>query len=327
LRQFCLSQLLRYYCAIVNSQKIVKIEHDNSFMEIIVQYVKNGKDINFFTIRIYYMLLKVLDNENPEDYYLLKDTLFNQLDAFDANELKHLLGFMSNFCNRMMNYNDSRFIKEKFDLYVVGMDSECWMTNSFFSVHHFVQIFRTALLLDKIKWAYSFLDKYGSQLLPDLRDNTLNYCHALSAYDRQRYDVAQEYLNNINSTKDFIYHLGYKILLLKIYYDKNEFDLDNIDTHPINHELEAIKQYALPSTNKKMSEAARQRYSNFANLFKRILNRKKKIIYKESLTIANIESLQTDLADLQSLTERAWLKEKITELIQEVSEDAKNKRG
>ena len=323
LREFCLSQLLRYYCAIVNSRKVVKIEDDSSFMTVVMEYVKNSKNIDSFTIRIYYMLLKVLDNENPDDYYLLKNALFNQPDAFDTDELKHLLGFMSNYCYRMINHNDNRFIEERFDLYVVGIDSGCWMTNSFFSVHHFVQIFRTALLLNKIKWAYSFLDEYGKQLLPDLRDNTLRYCHALSAFDRQHYDVAQEYLNNIDSTNDFIYHLGYKVLLLKIYYDKNEFNLSNIDEHPINHELEAIKQYVLPSVNKKMSETVRQRTSNFANFFKRILNRKKKIIYKEPLTIANIESLQTDLADLQPLVERDWLKEKVTELIGEVSGNAK----
>jgi len=72
-----------------------------------------------------------------------------------------------------------------------------------------------------------------------------------------------------------------------------------------------------------MSEAARQRYSNFANFFKRILNRKKKLIYKESLTEANIETLKTDLADLESLTERDWLKEKITELISELNGNSK----
>lgn len=320
LREFCLSQLLRYYCAIVNSRKVVKIEDDSSFMEVVMEYVKNSKDEDSFTIRIYYLLLKVLDGENPNDYYLLKDTLFNRLDAFDTDELKHLLGFMSNYCYRMINRNDNRFVKERFDLYVIGIDRDCWMSNSFFSVHHFIQIFRTALLLNKTKWAYSFLDKYGKQLLPNLRDNTLRYCHALSAFDRQRYDEAQEYLNNIDNAKDFIYHLGYKVLLIKIYYDKNEFTLDNVDTHSINYELEAIKQSVLPSTNKKISESVRQRTSNFANFFKRILARRKKIIYKEPLTVANIETLQTDLADLQPLVERAWLKEKVTELIQETNE-------
>jgi len=225
LREFCLSQLLRYYCAIVNSRKVVKIEDESPFMAVIMEYVKNSKDLDSFTIRIYYLLLKVLDGENPDDYYLLKNTLLKQPDAFDTDELKHLLGFISNYCYRMINHNDNRFIKERFDIYVVGIGRGCWMTNSFFSVHHFIQIFRTALLLNEIKWAYSFLDKYGKQLLPDFRDNTLRYCHALFAFDGQHYDAAQEYLNGIDNAKDFIYHLGYKVLLIKIYYDKNDFNL------------------------------------------------------------------------------------------------------
>jgi len=104
----------------------------------------------------------------------------------------------------------------------------------------------------------------------------LNYCHALSAFDREQYDTAQTYLHQKDTTKDFIYQLGFKILLIKVYYEKNDFTFSNVDTHPINYELDAIKQYVLPSTNKNMSEYNRLRYSNFANFFKRILARKRK---------------------------------------------------
>jgi len=69
-----------------------------------------------------------------------------------------------------------------------------------------------------------------------------------------------------------------------------------------------------------MAEVSRQRYGNFVNFFKRILNRKKKIIDKETLSAANIQALKTELADLQPLTERAWLAKKVEELIEEVIE-------
>jgi len=265
------------------------------------------------------MLLKVLDGGSPDDYYQLKDTLFNQLDVFDTDELRDVLIGMYNYCYRMVAYKDNRFTKEVFDLHIVGLNHGCSFINSFFSADEFVEIFRYGLLLNKIEWVDMFFEKYKNKLLPNLRDNILNYCQGIYAFHKQDYDLAQEYLNNIDTTKDFFYHIHYKILLLQIYYDKNEFNLSNIDTHPINYELEALRQYLLPSTYKQMSANARERYSNFANFFKRILNRKKKLIYSQPLTKANIELLQTGLNDLQPLVRHLWLKEKVSELMEEVS--------
>lgn len=319
LRHYTLSQLLRYYCGMVNTGKVVKTENNDSFIGVLTEYLENSEDLNIFIVRIYYMLLKVLKKEEIKDYYELKKQLFEQLHFFDAKALRELLNFLSNYCNRMIHKGNPQFIEEKFELYTVGLERECWTKDIAFSPHQFIQIISTALKLNKITWANDFIAQYGNQLSPNLRDNMLNYGYALCAFEAGKYDAAHGFSSQIDAIEDFIFRLRIKILLIKIYYDKNELTYKNIDTHPINAELEAIKHFVLPSTNKKIAEVSRQRYGNFANFFKRILNRKKKIIDKKNLSITNIQVLKTELADLQPLTERAWLAEKLDELIEEVS--------
>ncbi len=318
LRHYTLSQLLRYYCGMVNTGKVVKTENNDHFISMLTKYLENSEDLKIFAVRIYYLLLKVLKKEEIKDYYELKKLLFEQLHFFDAKELRELLNFLSNYCNRMIHKGNGQFVEEKFELYTVGLERECWTKGTAFSPHQFIQIISTALKLNKITWANDFIIKYGDKLSLELRNNMLNYGHALCAFEAGKYDLAHDFLSQINTIEDFIFRLRIKILLIKIYYDKNELTYKNIDTHPINNELETIKHFVLPSTNKKIAEVSRQRYGNFANFFKRILNRKKKIIDKIPPKVANIQALKTELADLQPLTERAWLTKKLDELIEEV---------
>jgi len=215
----------------------------------------------------------MLDDETPHNYYAFKHELFKNAAAFDPNEFRQLLNFMSNYCLKMLRQGNEKFLTERFEVFEMGLQSGCWTTEVSFSPHQFVQITHTALMLKKTAWAHDFLSTYQHQLPPDTKNNILHYCKALLAFQEKAYDGAQTHLMSVDNTEDFMYLIEFKILLVKIYYDNNELTFDNIEEHPINNELEAIKQYALPSTNKKMAENTRLQYSNFANFFKRILRK------------------------------------------------------
>jgi len=72
LRHYTLSQLLRYYCGMINTGKVLKTENNYSFINFLTEQLENSEDLNIFTVRIYYMLLKVLKKEQIKDYYELK---------------------------------------------------------------------------------------------------------------------------------------------------------------------------------------------------------------------------------------------------------------
>jgi len=318
LEQACLSQLLRYYSAVSNAKRIIKTE-DFPFMEIVKNYIEKSGDRQEFTVEIYYRLLKLLEDEQTEDYHTLKSKLFEAQDAFTTNELRQFLNFMSNYCKRRLKQGDDNFLQEQFDVFLTGLESNCWATGVYFSPNSFVEIVQTALSLNKLAWTDQFLLEYGEELPAHSKDNTLNYCLALAAFHKGDYNLAQKHLMYINAVEDFAYRMKFRVLLIKIYYDSHELTFDNAEEHPINNEVETLRQYVLPSTNKKMSENVRQQHSNFANFFKRILSRKKKLLFNGVLTQKNIATLQYDLAELKPLIERSWLEEKIVELIGTIS--------
>jgi len=84
----------------------------------------------------------------------------------------------------------------------------------------------------------------------------------------------------------------------------------DLDSHPLNYELEALRQN-VSVRNKKMSEPLRQSYNNFANVFKRILDRKKKLMMGQELSAERVRKLQDELENISPLVERGWLMEKV----------------
>lgn len=318
LRQSYFSKSLKYYCAIINREKILKVKYDYPFLENIKTHLENNADKEIPAIRVYYTLLKLLEDEKTEDFYDLKKYLFEYLDNFGTTDIRQFFNHMTNYCNWKILYGEQQFIKERFEVYQKGIELKCWSAGTYFSEHQFVHIVKTALALNEIDWIQTFFKEHKNLLNPKVQDVFVNYYQALLAFELKEYDKAQDHLKEINTADDFAYHIQFKILYIKIFYDTNTLNIDNAETHPINYEVEALRQYLLEGNNKTMAEATRQIYSNFTNFFKRIFNRKNKLLYGEPLTQANLQVLQNDLAKLKPLIERRWLDEKVAELMEEI---------
>jgi len=317
LRQSFFSKLLKYYCAAANYQKILKTKKDYPLMGVIKQHVENSIDREIPIIRVYHTLLKLTQDEKQEDFYDLKNYLFNHLEAFDSTEIRQFFNFMCNYCNFSILNGKKELIKEVHAIHQKGIELKCWSTGIYFSEHQFIHIIKNALILDKKEWVNTFVEHHHELLNPNVHHNIFNYSKALIAFQHQQFEDVQDYLIKINNSEDFVYHVEYKILYIKIYYDSNKLNIDNIDTHPINYELEAIRHYVRPEKQAKMSETSRLIYNNFVNLFRRILERKKKHIMGETLTQQSIQRLHDELPTIQPLAERDWLEEKIVELLKE----------
>jgi len=317
LRQYFLSQLLRHYCFTIDSQKNHKTKHHYPMMEVLKSYVANSTDIEHYTIKFYYTFLKWIQDEKVEDYEELKVMIYSS-DTFDNHELRQLFTVFTNFCSRKIKQGDDRFMQERFDLYKESLRRGMLTEGVQFSALKFIQIVDTGLAVNQPEWTNKFIEQYSHELGPDVREDTVNYTKALYAFHIGRYDVAQDFLHVVDKVMDYRVRLQMKTLLIKIYYDKNELTFDNIDTHPINSELDALLQLIRPGSNIKMSEDNRISYANFANFFKRILNRRKKLIGKETISIDNIEALKIDLTNMEFLRERNWLNDKLNELIEEL---------
>jgi len=221
LRQSFLSKSLSYYCAAINYKKILKIELEYPFLKHIKTYLENSSDKEIPIIRAYYSLSKLLEHEQPEDYFDLKNYLFEYLNNFGMTDIRHFFNFMTNHCNWKL---------------------KCWSAGTYFSEHQFVHIVKTALALHEIDWVQVFFKEHKNLLNPKVQDVFVNYYQALLAFELKEYDKAQGYLGQINTADDFLYHVQFKILYIKIFYDKKNLNIDNADTHPISKPSKTTSQ-------------------------------------------------------------------------------------
>lgn len=319
LRRACISKLLRYYCAAKNVETILKIKYDYPLINPIMAHLEDHPDKNIPIIQMYYTLIRLIDEGEEKYYFELKEYLFNNIAAFDLTEIRQFLGFMLNYCIHKAKEESIHFVQEEHDIYDRGLKIGCWSAGIYFSPHQFINIVLNALKLDKTNWARDFIDNHNEKLSPDTKKDILNYCYALVYFKIKELEEAHKCLTKIKTPEDFIYHLRFKVLLIKIYYELQELNVDNADTHSINYELEAIRHYIVSTRNKKMSESMRQWYNNFVNIFKSILDRHKKLIYEEEVSIKNIDKLKEKLHNTSPIVERPWLEEKIEELMAQVS--------
>jgi len=310
LRISCITQLLRYYCALINFKNFLTFETQFPFKEVLLNYLESSDDLEDFTVNLYYRLLVLLEKGEKADYFTFKELLFDSFDAFNKNEIRQFFAFMTNYCLNMISKGHEEFIKERFQIYKHGLKLECWTAGIHFSQHQFVKILNVSLMLDELDWVKQFFNQYKGQLSPHVAQNTILFCQSKIAHHEQQYDLAQESLNQITQLEDFYWKLQVKVLLLKIYYDNNALTFENFDIHPIHKGLEALRINTLKGSGTKIAPSTRVMYSNFAEILKKILVIRRNQYFKQG-NPADITKLETLFLGAKPIAESQWLWRKI----------------
>jgi len=236
LRQSFFSKSLKYYCSVITYEKILNIKFDCPFLKHIKAHLESGTDRDIPVIHVYYSLLKLLEYEKPEDFYTLKNYLFRHLDNFGMTDIRQFFNHMTNYCIWKIRNGSQEFLQERFEVYQKGIELKCWSAGTYFSEHQFVHIVKTALALNEIDWVQTFFEEHKNLLNPKVQDVFVNYYEALLAFELKEYDKVQDYLGQINTADDFVYYVQFKILYIKIFYDIQDLNIDNAETHLINYE-------------------------------------------------------------------------------------------
>jgi len=280
-------------------------------MTIVKDYLGNTKNIDKFTIEIYFKQLVLLENGNADDYFGFKNLLFSSLSSFDANELRQFLGFMSNFCLQMIFNGHSEFLYERLEIYKQGIALNCWTSGVYFSRHQFINIVKTGLGANEKEWVNEFIEMYGSKLAPSIQQKTLHLCKAMVAFEEKAYDEAQQLLFRISRSDDFVHHSLMEVLQIKIYYQNEELTFENFNIHPIHARMKAFNAYLNVASGKKLSNSRQAIYFNFLQILKQIMQIRKKLFSDAKIQNRTIENLHDNCTTLKPLTKRAWLLEQI----------------
>lgn len=295
---YYLANKLKYCCEILNRQNILQVRYRIPIFDFLLGYLEKKPHEDTPAVWIYYLILKTIKEPEAEHHFTeLKKYLSHHYENFPANELRDIYAFVQNYCIRKVNTGKTDYVRELFMIYRFMLDKEVILENGELSHSNFKNITAIALRLEEFAWTESFISNYTSFLNKDLRKNSVNYNMARLHFAKNDFRSARKLLTTIEFT-DVYYHLDSKSLLLKIYYETEDYE-------PLFSLLSTFAVYLRRS--KIISEYQRSIYANQVKHVKRLAKIRSGSNYSLQ-KIKNAVVADSQIADI------GWLKAKIEEL-------------
>jgi hypothetical protein len=239
----------------------------------------------------------LLDSDEESHYHELRSLLREHFHAFSVVELGQMYAFALNYCIKKLNSGRTEYLRELFEVYQELLEGRLLHNGDHLMPRHFKNIVTTAIRLEEFAWTETFIRENTLELPPDSRENAQNYNQAALAYARSDYSLALRLLNQVEFT-DVFYQLDSKALLLKCYYELDEFE-------PLLSLIDSFKIFL--RRNKVLSDYQRRVYLNMVKFVKKLVGIR--LGGRKTLT-----DLQVEIEATREVADLRWLLGKVGQL-------------
>jgi hypothetical protein len=294
---FYLVNKLRYFCSVINYKRVLKLEHKNLLMEEILDIAQREEYAKVPAVRIYFLILQTL-MEPDEDHWFrdLLSALLELQQEFSHEELRGMYVFAQNYCIRKANQGQTSYLTDLFNIYKRVIEAGIIFSDGQFSAATYKNIVANALRLKEYEWVEQFIHTYNEKLPEDDRENAFKYNLARLHFERKEYDEVISLLQQV-AYSDVFYSLDSRSILLKTYYELDEFES--------MHSLIASFRTFL-RRNKVLSEAQKKGYMNLI----KYTSQASKVRPRDKERVAK---LKQDIETASPIADVGWLKEKVAE--------------
>ncbi len=300
LDNFYLINKLSYLCSIINNKNVINIDFEITLKDEIVNLLSDEKYKAIPIVTLYSMILNMLENkDDTTPFFDVKAYLQKESKHFDAEELKNIFSYLQNYCIRKMNAGRSEFANELFEIYQFALAKKIFLQENEISEVNYRNIVVTALRIGKTSWTKDFIEKYKSNLHPQVQENAYTFNLTSYYFYLKQYDKVLKLLREVVFTNVY-YSNDYRIILLKTYYELDEREAANAL-------LSSFKTYL--KRKKLVSESHRVANTNFIKFYKKISN-------VQRYSKKELQALKVDINNLKSISNKDWLLQKIEEKIQ-----------
>jgi len=172
------------------------------------------------------------------------------------------------------------------------------LINKDISLSNFRNYILIAINLKKYKWVNDFINKYGSLLKPDIRDDFMNLGKAILMFEKKDFKNSQKLLMQVKKKNPFNF-VDVLVLMLKVF-----FELNNLDDY--HDELRKFNEYLRKDRNVK--DLLIVNAKNFCKGYTMLLK------VKQNPTKKYIIELQFFLSK-NLLIGKKWIEKKLNEII------------
>lgn len=252
--------------------------------------------------RMYYHLLCLLREEREKIH---RDSIWQLLevhaDQMDKIELMNVYGYLQNHFTHLLLKGDHNAYQELFTVF-----QELDRHNLIFgrgnpTMHLIRNITVTSCRLNKMDWIRNFLQTHQTEIEEELGVHALSFSMAYLEFSCDNYQSALGHLQQVEFIDPF-YRTGHQMLLLRIYYELNEFI--SLETLSATFRRYLNRSPLLSSTQKNLLR-------NFISVIRQLAKGK-----ESGLDPRLKAKIRQMLDEFTSVTDRIWLEQKFNELIE-----------
>ncbi|MEZ5038953.1 MAG: hypothetical protein R2828_03650 [Saprospiraceae bacterium] len=289
-----LTAKLRHICLLLTHEKVFQSHFKIGLQKDILAYIKEAKLLQEPAIACYFHYYHTLVEPKENTHFqAFKSSIFAHSHQFPPDEIRDLFLLAINYCVKKGNEGQKSYISEMLDLYKAGLKADILLEQGELSHFTYHNIATAGLKTKAYQWVDHFIHTYRNKLARKHRESSYSFNLARLAYAQAQYDKALPLLQKANY-QDLLLNLAAKTLLLKIYYELDEFDL-------LHAHLDAMKNFI---RRKAVIGYHRSNYLNIISFTKKLtsINPYDKNQRKE---------LKTQIEETENLTEKEWLLEQV----------------
>lgn len=288
---------LRYACAIEHYRNVLNIDLEVVMIDAILMQVREQKYRSITSIAAYYFIYHMLREKDGEPHYLELKQLLSSDQRLSSSTERDAYIFSINFCVKQINRGKLDYLREVFDLYNVALDKDLLFDKNELSPWDYKNLVTLGLRLKEQSWTEKFIKEYRDKLPKANRSNAYTFNLAKFYFYINRYDDVLRLLQKVEYD-DIFYLLDSKTLLVKTYYEMNEYSA----LHSLVSSFKALLR-----RKRTISDTHKKNYINLLN-FTNELSRADVRDKKALLEIKKDFDRTTQIADA------GWLREKFEEL-------------
>jgi len=290
-----LIEKLKVSCNMLFHARVYREEFDVRFLQEVIRYVQEFDLDDYPALAIYYYVFQgfTQDDEEGANVSLLRDTMIRYRKSLTAVDRRYVFLMAINICISNMNQGKEPYVREAFEWYRLGFAEDIITNNKLLTRATYLNVISIALKLQEFNWATDFIDNFTHQLEEEDRANTERFARARLGYEQKDYDTIMPLLVQVDF-KHPVYNLLAKTLLLKIYYELDEYDA-------LDSQIDSMTTYI---RRKELSDLHRDNFNNVARLTRQLSRigpgRKGKLA-----------TLRKKVAATSPLSDKKWLLEQI----------------
>ncbi len=296
---YYISRKLKHYCDSLGYESFLSIKAQLHISEGFLNSVSQGPYAEVPAVKAYLLVADLLTRPEKEGHFFQLQSFLSQHAAlFPPRECKTLYTHLNNYCIiKRINAGRSEFFHHLFDNYKLMLSQKLMLDEGQIAPQDYKNVITVGLQVEAYDWVEQFIQEYTPKLPESNQENALTYNLAKVYFHQKKYGKVIEQLREV-AHSTHMYALGGKQILIKTYYEMDEF-------LPLDSLLQSFRAYL--RRNKVISKDVREQYLNFLRFLKRLS-------YMDPYHKEKLEKLKKDIQQCSSVAQKKWLIEKVEEL-------------